>query len=152
VPNKKTIGPLPYSFAKAAKNMPSLRKAVLWTGLEFDPTAAYGGYKDLQAEIHDTAGDEHFLGWGIIYTRPGGNINIKNHPHRDCNSTELWSHEEGCALRQFWWLTQDWRPDATLYTLFDKIGQFEHGNEAIHYWPSDQEHNWHLRYTFEGSV
>lgn len=139
VPIDKTLRPLLIAFAKAANNMPSLRKALLWTGLEFCPDDVYDYYKDLSTEISDAA-QKSDLGWGIAYAKPGEEVEMKGIGHKNC------------ASRQFWWMTQDWRPDATLHSLFDKIGQFQHGNEAMHHWGSDQGQTWYRRSLIDGLI
>ncbi|KAJ4310190.1 hypothetical protein N0V94_008563 [Neodidymelliopsis sp. IMI 364377] len=139
VPIEKTLRPLLVAFAKAANKMPSLRKALLRTGLEFSPSDVYDYYEDLSTEIDDAA-VAWKLGWGIAYAKPGEDIEMKGIGHKDC------------ASRQFWWMTQDWRPDATLHSLFDKIGQFQHGNEVIHHWGSAQGQKWFLGSLFDGLI
>jgi hypothetical protein len=139
VPIDKTLRPLLVAFAKAANKMPSLRKALLRTGLEFCPSDVYDYYEDLSTEISDAA-VAWKLGWGIAYAKPGEDIEMKGIGHKDC------------ASRQFWWMTQDWRPDASLHSLFDKIGQFQHGNEAIHHWGSAQGQKWFRGSLFDGLI
>jgi len=155
VPIEKTLRPLLVAFANAANNMPSLRKAFLWTSLEFDPQGLYDYYEDLSTEISESE-----FGWGIAYAKPGKDAEMKM---RTCSCTgsrlsqcrhrdnPLIGHRNR-ASRQFWWMTQDWRPDATLHTLFDKIGQFQHGNEAIHHWGSAQGQKWFRQSLFDGFI
>ncbi|CAI6333618.1 unnamed protein product [Periconia digitata] len=133
VPIERTLNPLLISFARAAACMPSLRKAVLCTCLEFNPRDIYDYYNDFLEEIEQkggTNGDCNLMDWGIAYAKPGENIPIKGMGHTNC------------ASRQFWWMTQDWRPDTTLCTLIHKIGAQQHGKEAIDHWASDQGHPW----------
>jgi hypothetical protein len=47
VPIHKTLRPFLIAFAKAANSMPSIRKALLWTGLEFCPDDVYNYYEEL---------------------------------------------------------------------------------------------------------
>jgi hypothetical protein len=49
-------------------------------------------------------------------------------------------------------MTQDWQSDATLRSLFDKIGQFQHVNEAIHHWGSVHGQKWFRRSLFDGLI
>lgn len=140
-PIDRTLRPFLLAFAKAANNMPSLRKALLWTGLEFCPPQAYDYYEDLSDEIYDaiTPQDEE-LGWGIAYAKPGEHFEMKG------------IGQKNCASRQFWWMTQDWWPDATLHSLFDKIGEFQHGNQAVHHWGSAKGQKWCHRSVFDGLI
>lgn len=141
VPIDKTLRPFLIAFAKAANSMPSLRKALLWTGLEFCPDDVYDYYENLSTEISDAVKARIYdLGWGIAYAKPGEDIEMKGIGHKNC------------ASRQFWWMTQDWRPDATLHSLFDKIGQFQHGNEVMHHWGSDEGQKWYRRSLFNGLI
>jgi hypothetical protein len=139
VPIDKTLRPFLIAFANAANNMPSLRKALLWTGLEFCPGDVYSYYKELSTEMSNAAWQSD-LGWGIAYAKPGEDVDMKGIGHKDC------------ASRQFWWMTQDWQPDATLHSLFDKIGRFQHGNEAIHHWGSAHGQKWFRRSLFDGLI
>jgi hypothetical protein len=139
VPIDKTLRPLLIAFAKVANSMPSLRKALLWTGLEFCPDDVYSHYEELSTEISD-ATRQSDLGWGIAYTKPGEDVEMKGIGYRDC------------ASRRFWWMTQDWKSDATLRSLFDKIGQFQHGNEAIYHWGSAHGQKWFRRSLFDGLI
>jgi hypothetical protein len=136
MPIDKTLRPLLIAFAKAANKMPSLRKALLRTGLEFCPDDVYSYYEELSAEISDQSD----LGWGIAYAKPGEEVEMEGIGYK------------GCASRQFWWMTQDWQPDATLHSLFDKIGRFQHGNEAIHHWGSAHGQKWFPQSLFDGLI
>lgn len=113
--------------------MPSLRKAVLWTGLDFYPGDIYNYYKDFDAEIEESV---RSLGWRIAYARPGEDVELLGMGHKDC------------ASRQFWWMTQDWRPESELCSLFDEIDQSAYGDKAIHHWASAQGHKWYDRSIF----
>lgn len=133
VPIEETLRPLLVSFANAAANMPMLRKAMLWTRLEFDPEEAYSYYEDREAEIQDKYGSQNErseLIWGIAYSKPGENFSLQGMGNK------------GCAARQLWWLTQEWQPDNSLRSVFQRIGQQEHGNEVIEHWASEDRHKW----------
>ena len=139
VPIDRTLRPLLTAFTKAANSMPSLQKALLWTGLEFSPDDVYNYYEELSIEISKAA-RQYDLGWGIAYTKPGEDIEIKGIGHKDC------------ASRQLWWMTQDWQPDTALHSLFDKIGRFQHGNQAIHHWGIAHGQKWFRRSLFDGLI
>jgi hypothetical protein len=139
VPIEETLYPFLVSFGKAAASMPSLKKAILWAALEFNPSDAYDYYGKLLSELDEKFGKDKFrnsLGWGIAYAKPEEPMSLEGMGNGNCHS------------RQLWWMTGNWRPDKTLHSIFHKIGELEHGDEALDHFASDFGHKWHSRYIF----
>jgi len=127
-PNERLLVPFLTSFAKAAANMPELRQAVLWSPLQWDVD---GGNYDERFDYYEPP--EHFypesIAWGLAYNAP-------RLPLHDTFSTT--PGEANCKERQIWWKIAEWRPDAELHGLFQKIGFEKHGESLKEYWNDDK--------------
>ena len=119
-PNNKTLVPFLTAFAKAAALMPSLKEAVLWSALMFDPESIeeYEGF-DPKEVAHAVEGE---LAWGIAYTKPGIQA-----------FTDV-IDEDFAAFRQMWWYVGDWRPDPELLDLFHQVGGQEQDEQMSMHW------------------
>jgi hypothetical protein len=119
-PNNKTLVPFLTAFARAAALMPSLKEAVLWSPLMFDPgnIEEYEGF-DYKEVSHAVEGE---LSWGIAYAKPGIQA-----------FTDIVG-EHFAAFRQMWWYVGDWRPDPELLDLFRAIGRQENGEKISMQW------------------
>jgi hypothetical protein len=112
--------PLLEHFARAAINMPALKRAMIWSALEWSGKDPFHQGIDYWASPTDNdsdgLGDEHEkLAWGIIYTEPEG-YGTRG-PHR-----------------QLEWLVGKWRPGQEMHSLFQEIGRAKHGNELEELW------------------
>jgi hypothetical protein len=112
VPNNDNLRPFLAGFACAAKSMPRLKEAMLWSPLSWEIL------EDYDDEFADHGIDGSELLWGVAYTEPGRSSN------------------KGPS-RQFEWMVGEWRPDTQLRNLFHEIGREEHGDDLTELWTED---------------
>jgi hypothetical protein len=112
VPNDDNLRPFLAGFASAAKGMPRLKDAMLWSPLSWE---ILENYDDKFAD-HGIDGSE--LLWGVAYTEP-------------CRPSN-----KGTS-RKFEWMFGEWRPDTQLRNLFHEIGHGEHGDDLTELWTED---------------
>jgi hypothetical protein len=115
-PIDENIRPFLAAFAKAAANMPSLKKAALWSPLRFYPL------NDLSNEIYpDDVWGRKDHAWGVFFAAP--------------NERCPWSsREDDCPFRQLWWRVAGWRPGSQLHDLFKAVGRERHGEILEENW------------------
>jgi hypothetical protein len=143
IPNDELIEPLLTAFARATKDMPSLKAAVLWSPLQFLVGDVGHVYETIFRESEDS---EHcinrILGWGVIYTAPGFGM----------DSYQLLQGGP-CTKRQLWWKVANWRPTPVLREMFQGIGNSAHRSELIEHWKENSD--WtdlEDRHTFENAT
>ncbi|CAI6330993.1 unnamed protein product [Periconia digitata] len=114
-PNPAMLTPFLTSFALAARNMPVLKEACLWTPLVWN--ADEGKYGDAATVSRYPDSD---LAWGITYAAPGA-YGLHTSPG-----------QHHAAVRQLWWTTGKWRPSEQVRELFQGIG--DEKVELVEYW------------------
>jgi hypothetical protein len=137
VPNNEALPPFLAGFARAAAKMPSLRKAALWSPLDWncsDVNQFYEEYsrRDLK-DSHGLGSDPETLAWGIIYAAPGERAFVGLPRLAEKKRTEasiLNSH-------QIWWKVGDWKPDFDLHELFQQVGCCSGRENLIEYWEDE---------------
>lgn len=135
-PNNERLEPFLESFAKAASNMPKLRRAVLWSPLKWaidgrDSEPGQLGYNNFEyfddtelcANYDDLPND---LAWGLAYSMPNFAAAFRVNPGR-----------VNCEARQIWWGVRKWRPNPRLHALTQGIGCREHGDALEEYWDDE---------------
>lgn len=135
-PNNEKLEPFLESFARAASNMPKLRRASLWSPLRWvvdgrgsEPDRL--GYEDfeyfddteLSADYSDLPRD---LVWGVAYSMPNFAAALRVNPG-----------EVNCEVRQIWWAVRKWRPNPRLHALMQNIGGRKHGDALKEYWDDE---------------
>ena len=124
IPNDQLIEPLLSSFARATKNMPSLKAANLWSPLQSMGDDVGGAYENIFRESEDSERYiNSILGWGVIYSAPGFGMDL-------CQSLQ----SGPSTKRQLWWKVAKWRPTPALREMFQSIGNSAHQSELIEYW------------------
>ena len=124
IPNDELIEPMLTAFARATKNMPSLKAAVLWSPLQFLVDDVGGVYETIFRKSGDSEGFiERRLGWGVIYSAP-------------CSGVNSYPLLQGgpCMKRQLWWKVANWRPNPVLRGMFQGIGNSAYQSELIEHW------------------
>lgn len=118
-PDNETITPLLESFARAAATMYRLKRAVLWSPLEW---RAYDmpGFRDTYTAEEISKWKWGKPAWGVAYAKPG-EVAFCDKPGEDSSST-----------RQLWWAVGRWRPSDGCQRLFQKIGGSK--TELLEYW------------------
>jgi hypothetical protein len=118
-PNNEVLVPFLTAFAKAASLMPSLKETVLWSPLKIS-AESLSEYDDFDfSEVTEDKATE--LAWGIAYAKPSVKTYME-YPNKDL-----------IPERQIWWKVGNWRPDPLLHSLFQRIGQKEHGEGLAEY-------------------
>jgi hypothetical protein len=114
-PNENVLNPFLKNFAKAAANMPELRRAVLWSPIRFDID---GGVPD-ERELFDyfklpniTYQIRDHLALGLAYDKPGIGQAFAKGPG-----------DAKCKAHQIWWKVGKWRPNPVLHSLFQQISR-----------------------------
>ncbi|KAH7131859.1 hypothetical protein B0J11DRAFT_599868 [Dendryphion nanum] len=137
-PNENLLCPLLTSLAKAAANMPKLKKLNVYSHLTWDPYCASDDelepfeHFEPPRYMYDVNNQRGF-DWGFAYAPPG------HHSICPWNSfVEDEDRGEICSARQMWWRAGDWRPIPELHGLFRQIGYQEHGEALEEYWGYDQ--------------
>ncbi|CAN9411096.1 unnamed protein product [Alternaria alternata] len=116
-PDEQRLRPLLEGFARAAVQMPSLKRAIIRSPLLWDPTEGY-----------DDGIQRKSLVWGIQYSAEDIGVNMAKH---DPTS----QREQGyTATRALTWMVGDWHPDAQLHSLFQQIGREKHGEDLVEHW------------------
>lgn len=124
IPNDELIEPMLTAFARATKNMPSLKAAVLWSPLQFLVDDVGGVYETIFRKSGDSEGFiNRRLGWGVIYSAPCSGVN--SYPSLQGGA---------CTKRQLWWKVANWRPTPVLRGMFQGISKSAHQSELIEHW------------------
>lgn len=124
-PNKKLLVPFLTAFARAARQMPRLESAELWSPLDINLDWLGGEYEGFDT-LQITNFPDGLLAWGMAYNKPG----VKAF---DANFGEDFR-----SSRQLWWRVARWRPPLDLHNLFRKIGKDQHGDSLLEYWGARQ--------------
>jgi len=112
-PNAPVLRPLLSGFAQAAKLMPRLKEAMIWSPLTWGIPDSHGD--DFMGYDIDESSE---LLWGLAYTEPGRCL-------------------EKTSSRRFDWMTGQWRPDQDLANLIHGIGHETYGDDFTDVWPED---------------
>lgn len=147
VPNDTTLRPFLAAFATATAKMVSLKEAVLWCPLIWEPNNDHGSEYDSDDDDHaealwlpETTLNHRSLAWGIYYLAAG-----------EPDWTQ--SHSPSSVAPQLWWRVARWRPDSELHEIFKQIGRHSCSDTLIEHWV-DAEHGEGLveRYYFESFI
>jgi hypothetical protein len=132
VPDNDVLVPFLAGFAKAATNMPLLKKAALWSPLKFYPTDVSLFYQEYNG-VEFVSDYEAKLAWGIVYAAPG-----EKAFHALENQGEMSRLESTISgSRRIWWKVGKWRPDPDLHQLFKQISRQDNGEILFEYWEDD---------------
>jgi hypothetical protein len=123
-PNNDILGPFLTSFAKAAANMPDLRRAVLWSPLRWDVYYEEDDFEYFQPPYKFYS---EGVSWGLVYYMPGESESFQTYPG-----------EVQSDARQIWWSVGEWRPNPEIHSLFQQIGRQKHGEALKEYWNDDE--------------
>jgi len=126
-PDNEVLVPFVTAFAKAAKNMPLLQQAMLWTSLSWNADGCDDDYTDFDTSLFFKSTTSP-LKWGIVYVAPDVFLGIPWRLRRNGPG------ESYCESRQLWWNVGSWRPDSDLCHHFQQIGFQKHGEGLIEYW------------------
>jgi hypothetical protein len=122
---KIKLRPLLESFVKAANEMPSLKKATLWSPLSWASDEEFLAEEDYLNDMDVYEREDCLdLAWGIVFVEPG------------MPPSSIASLEEYVPYRsrQLWWIVAERRPDPELHRLFQQIGCARFGAELMESW------------------
>jgi hypothetical protein len=129
-PIDANLRPLLEGFAKAAQQMRSLKKALIWSPMR------WYAYEDDDHPLskYDFDADDR-LAWGIGYESGGA-----------------------ASCRQLEWIVAKWRPDSDLHESFRKIGRNQYGDALEELWTQDifedspRFENWCRNFTYRNDA
>ncbi|KAH6672004.1 hypothetical protein B0J14DRAFT_669508 [Halenospora varia] len=121
VPDDEVLLPFLTRFAKATANMPSLKKAALWSPLAFCPGDVNQFYREYD-EGEFVSDSQSRLVWGIGLQ----NCGEKCRPESSLSD----SH-------QTWWKVGRWKPVPNLHHLFQQMGGQNTAGNLVEHWEDE---------------
>jgi len=127
-PDEARLRPLLAGFSSAAAQMCSLRRAIIWTSLNWYPKYDYAESQGWDSE-YQGPGSNWRSNWAIQYSDQDNGI--WGSPSHYLPSQQ---RNDDPTIRCLVWMVAAWRPDAELRRLFQNIGREKHGNDLVEHW------------------
>jgi hypothetical protein len=124
IPDETRLRPLLEGFSRAAAQMRSLKRAIIWTSLHWSPDCDYE-----ESQGWDIEPKQRGYNWAIQYSDQDNGV--WGTPSRHFRSRQT---KDDPTVRCLIWMVSKWRPDAELHSLFQNIGREKHGNDLVEHW------------------